>query len=156
MLPDLAVSLQLTLILIYLMILVIVSYADLRWRRIPNHLIYPAILLALLAAFLASDLPGALAGGIAGALVFGVPMLLTGSVRARAGDIKLALFMGLVLTFPIVLYAIALACTLAVLVIVPSALHKGWNRKTLIPFGPFLASAMAVFLILRVLVTVTG
>ncbi len=142
----------LALSVVYFVVLVAVSYTDLRWRRIPNRLIYPAILLALIAALLTSSLLEALAGGLAGMLLFGIPMLVLGPSRAGAGDAKLALFMGLVLTFPVVLYGIAFACLSALLVIVPGVLLKRWNRSTVIPFGPFLALAMAVFLLLRVLV----
>ncbi len=153
MIDNLSVLLQLVLIVLYLVLLAVISYTDLRWRRIPNRLIYPAILLALLAALLDSNLPGALIGGLAGALIFGIPTVLFGSQRAGAGDAKLALFMGLVLTFPIVLYAIILACIAALLVIVPGVLLKRWNRQTVIPFGPFLAFATAVLLLLRLIAT---
>ncbi len=153
---DLNLLGQLALSVVYLIVLVVVSYTDLRWRRIPNRLIYPAILLALLAALLTPNLAGALVGGLIGALLFGVPTLILGSSRAGAGDAKLALFMGLVLTFPIVLYAIALACLGSLLVIVPGVFLKRWNRKTVIPFGPFLAGATCVFLLLRMFVTLTS
>ncbi len=153
MTDNLGMLLQVVLIVLYLLLLAIVSYTDLRWRRIPNRLIYPAILVALVAAFLDSTLLSSLAGGLAGALIFGLPTILLGSHRAGAGDAKLAVFMGLVLTFPIVLYAIALASFSAFFVIVPGALIKHWNRRTTIPFGPFLAFATAIFLLLRLIAT---
>lgn len=124
---------------LFVLVLLVVSYADLRWRRIPNLIILPAIAIALVITLVGDDRVGALAGGLTGAAVFVIPVLLFGPNQAGVGDVKLALFIGLVLGFPAVLGALEIAALAALVVIIPGVLFRHWNRKTILPFGPFLA-----------------
>jgi prepilin signal peptidase PulO-like enzyme (type II secretory pathway) len=125
----------------YIIVLTAVAYSDLRERRIPNRIIYPAILVALGAMF--HHFPGwgtALLGGVAAALVFIVPVFIYGSDQAGIGDVKLAFFIGLIFGFSIpLLWALLIGSGSAALVgLVGILLHK-MGRKSLLPFGSFLA-----------------
>jgi len=122
---------------------------DLRERRIPNRATLPGIALALVGMFLKPGPGPALLGGSVGLAFFFLPVLIFGPERAGMGDAKLALFVGLILGFPIIIYALAVACVAALVVILPAlALRKTTLRST-IPFGPFLALGALVGLLLR-------
>ena len=127
------------LTLAYIAILFYVSYTDLRWRTIPNVVIYPAILIALILTLTHPQYGSALLGAFLGGLVFLVPIFFYGPNLAGMGDVKLALFMGLVLGFPSILFALIIAFTAAFLVSLALMIFKNYERHSTIPFAPFLA-----------------
>ncbi|MDH4135395.1 MAG: A24 family peptidase [Anaerolineae bacterium] len=133
--------------LAYIVVLIAVAYNDLRERRIPNRIIYPAILVALGAMFYHfpdwGRFPGwgiALLGGVAAALVFTVPVFIYGPDRAGIGDVKLAFFIGLIFGFSVpLLWALLIGSGSAALVGLVGILLRKMGRKSLLPFGSFLA-----------------
>jgi prepilin signal peptidase PulO-like enzyme (type II secretory pathway) len=140
--------------LTYLVVLTAVAYSDFRERRIPNRIIYPAILVALGAMFHCPDwgrFPGwgrALLGGAVAALVFIVPVFIYGPERAGIGDVKLAFFIGLIFGFSMTLYwALLVGFGSAALVGLVGILLRKMSRKSLLPFGSFLALGAIAFLI---------
>jgi prepilin signal peptidase PulO-like enzyme (type II secretory pathway) len=95
--------------------------------------------------------PSSLLGGLATAALFLLPVLIFGSQRAGIGDVKLGLFVGLVLGFSTSLYwALLIAFGSGLLVGLVGILLKKWDRKSLLPFGPFLALGMVVATIFQV------
>ena len=124
----------------YIVVLVAIAYSDFRERRIPNRIIYPAILVALGAMFHFPGWGRALLGGVAAALVFIVPVFIYGPERAGIGDVKLAFFIGLIFGFDMPLYwALFVGFGSATLVGVVGILLRKMSRKSLLPFGSFLA-----------------
>jgi len=136
--------------LAYVVALIAVAYSDLRERRIPNRIIYPAILVALGAMFRFPGWGSALLGGAVAGLVFIIPVFIYGPERAGIGDVKLAFFIGLIFGFSMTLYwALLVGFGSAALVgLVGIALRK-MSRKSLLPFGSFLALGAVAFLILK-------
>jgi leader peptidase (prepilin peptidase)/N-methyltransferase len=125
----------------YAAALLSVAYTDYRQRRIPNAIIYPALLFALGAAF---HFPGgplnALAGGGATALLFLVPVFIYGPQRAGIGDVKLGLFVGLILGLtPALFWALLLAFGLGAVVGLTGVLFGDLTRHSSLPFGPYMA-----------------
>jgi prepilin signal peptidase PulO-like enzyme (type II secretory pathway) len=136
--------------LAYLVVLIAVAYSDLRERRIPNRIIYPAILIALGAMFRFPGWSSALLGGVVAALVFIVPVFIYGPERAGMGDVKLAFFIGLIFGFSMTLYwAFLVGFGSAALVGLVGILLRKMHRKSLLPYGPFLALGAIAFLITR-------
>jgi prepilin signal peptidase PulO-like enzyme (type II secretory pathway) len=136
--------------LAYLVVLIAVAYSDLRERRIPNRIIYPAILVALGAMFRFPGWSSALLGGVVAALVFIVPVFIYGPERAGMGDVKLAFFIGLIFGFSMTLYwAFLVGFGSAALVGLVGILLRKMHRKSLLPYGPFLALGAIAFLITR-------
>lgn len=134
--------------LAYMVVFAAVAYSDFRERRIPNRIIYPAILVALGAMFRFPGWVSALLGGTVAALVFIVPVLIYGPERAGIGDIKLAFFIGLIFGFSMTLYwALLLGFGGAALVGLVGILLGKMSRKSLLPFGSFLALGAMAFLI---------
>lgn len=128
-----------------------ISVIDVRHYRIPNRLVYPAVVSA--GAFVGvADLAGqplsATAAGV-GMLAYGVGLLIVALIAPMGmgmGDVKLAGLIGLVLG-AVDLPSVAVAAGAGILLggvggIV--ALLLGAGRKTRIPYGPFMAAGAAV------------
>jgi prepilin signal peptidase PulO-like enzyme (type II secretory pathway) len=142
---------QNVLYLAYIVVLIAVAYSDFRERRIPNRIIYPAILVALGAMFHFPGWGSALLGGAVAALVFIVPVFIYGPERAGIGDVKLAFFIGLVFGFsPTLYWALFVGFGSAALVGLAGILLRKMSRKSLLPFGSFLALGAIVFLITQI------
>jgi prepilin signal peptidase PulO-like enzyme (type II secretory pathway) len=132
----------------YIVVLIAVAYSDFQERRIPNRIIYPAILMALGAMFHFPGWGSALLGGAAAALVFIVPVFIYGPERAGIGDVKLAFFIGLIFGFSMaLLWALLVGSGSAALVGLAGILLRKMSRKSLLPFGSFLALGAIALLI---------
>jgi leader peptidase (prepilin peptidase) / N-methyltransferase len=135
----------------FLALLVAISVIDLRTKKIPNRLVYPACLVAagwiVVADLTGSELDAIRAG--LGFLTYGVGLLTVALISPRGmgmGDVKLAAFIGLVLgSLGLRYVAVAAAAGVAMGGVASViALIAGAGRKTRIPFGPFLAAGAAV------------
>jgi prepilin signal peptidase PulO-like enzyme (type II secretory pathway) len=149
----LGASIQLPLYLVYTAVFAIVLITDFERRLILNAVMYPAILFAAAAGFITPRMTwwSALVGGgiafifflivgIVGNAVFGAGAL-------GGGDVKLALFVGLITGFPLVVEAI-------VLTIIIGAVISGFlfitRLRTLhdyVPYGPFLVAGGLITLL---------
>jgi leader peptidase (prepilin peptidase)/N-methyltransferase len=135
----------------FLGLLFALSVIDLRHRKIPNRLVYPAVLLAaawVVVADLAGSELSAVSAGL-GFLAYGVALLIVAFISPRGmgmGDVKLAGLVGLVLG-SLDLAHVAVAAGLGILfggVGAIVALLAGAGRKTPMPYGPFLAAGATV------------
>jgi leader peptidase (prepilin peptidase) / N-methyltransferase len=132
-------------------LMVAISVIDVRHRRIPNRLIYPAFLIAA-AVIIVGDLAGggldALDAGI-GLVAYGLGLMIIALISPKGmgmGDVKLAGLIGMVLG-SIGLELVAVSAGTGILLggagaIV--ALLAGQGRKSAIPFGPFLAAGAVI------------
>jgi leader peptidase (prepilin peptidase)/N-methyltransferase len=124
---------------VFVSVLVVVAGIDLEHHRILNRLTYPAIALALVAAFLPGrpTLSLLLGGGIGAGVLL---LLALASPRAMGyGDVKLALFVGLILGYPLILVSLFVSFVVGGLL---SALLLAARRLRLgqaVAFGPYLA-----------------
>jgi leader peptidase (prepilin peptidase)/N-methyltransferase len=126
--------------LVYGSILIVLSGIDLEHQKIPNILIYPAIGLALIMIpFLhTNDIWMMLAGGLLGfGVLFLIAVLAPGAMGM--GDVKLVIFLGLIIGFPDVVLALFLGFVSGGLVAGILLILKKIGRKDSIAFGPFLA-----------------
>ena len=139
---------EFVLMLAYVLVLIAVSYWDIRQNRIPNRIIYPAIAVALLAMWYAPGWRSALVGGLVGMVPMIIPVFIYGPDRAGIGDVKLALFIGLILGFPSVLLALFIAFALATVAGIIGVASKRLTWKSSIPLGPYLAAGAIVCLLL--------
>lgn len=131
--------LNLVTILLAAPVLVYVSITDLRSRRIPNAVMFPALLVALIVAVLRPERGSFLLGGLLAGGLFLLPVLVYGLERAGGGDVKLALFLGLILGWPGIIPALLLACLSALAVAGGAILLGRLSLRSVIAFGPFLA-----------------
>lgn len=147
---------------IYWAIFVLVTVVDMEHRLILNVVIFPAIVLAIAGAFVTSE-PGsrrALLGGVTGfVFVFLIYLLgiAFGRIVARRrgrpldevafgqGDVKLAIFIGLVTGLPGVVFALVIGIFLGGIVAAGYLAYQMLVRRryaglTAIPYGPFLVA----------------
>ena len=160
-------QMQLLLMLIYTVIFLLVFVIDFEHRLILNVVILPAILVAALASPLshigwARSLIG---GAVAFVIVFGIYVFAEIFSRWRKlnieggafgqGDVKLALFMGIVTGFPAVLPAILATILLggvgAILFLAYQLIvHRRLAMTAAIPYGPFFCIAGWAFMVFQI------
>lgn len=125
--------------LVFLAILVAVSFIDLEHQIIPNKIILPGMPIALGLVLLQGAGPALT--GVAGFLIGGGLLLLVAMINPAgmgAGDVKMAAFMGVFLGY-YVLIALLVAFILGAvigLILIATGIR---TRKEPVPFGPFLA-----------------
>lgn len=117
----------------------LIAIIDLKYRLVPNILVYPAMAIALL---FHSIPPGrdtliALLGGVVGLSPFLlVALLKPGSMGG--GDVKLAALIGLIVGFPQVLWALTVGILAGGITAFILLLTRRWGPKNYIPYAPFL------------------
>ena len=132
--------------------LIVIFVCDLKHYIIPDQVIYPAILVAgiwyLVFGIFIRDtkyeiLTTFLAALAAGAFFLAIVLVSKGKWMG-VGDIKLALFMGLVLGWPKILVALFLAFLIGAFVSIILIILKKKTLKSEVPFGPFLAGGTII------------
>lgn len=130
--------------------LAILFVYDLRWYLLPDKVVWPLVVLGA-ADFINTSLwqgwtgVGFLAGlalavlAIAG--FYYVLHAVSGGKWIGFGDVKLGLFMGLALGWPLALLCLFLANFIGCLVIIPGLVSGRLKPDSRIPFGPFLIVA---------------
>lgn len=128
--------------------LVVLSLIDLKSRRVPNYLVYPAIVITLLFKGLVS--PQALAeAGVGGGMAFLI-FYLTAWMRPGdlgGGDIKLATLIGIGFGFPRMVWALLVGAVVGGAVAVSLLLIWRRSAKSRIPYAPFLCLGAWVALV---------
>ena len=133
--------------MVILLLLLLISYQDLRKGIIPNYLVLSLFLWVLFWQLLSpvfslgSSLAGFLAGG---GLFYLIAVLSKGGLGG--GDIKLMAVLGLATGWPLVLLVFLLAFLLGALVGLVLLFAKVKTWRSALPFAPFLT--LAFFLIL--------
>ena len=133
---------------VYAAALLYLGYTDLREGRIPNRVVLPAAGVALLEAVLAGTWRSDVPAGMLAATFFFLPMLIYGPEKAGAGDVKLALFIGLWLGYPAIVGAILVAALAVSALALVSWLRGSFDRKATVPMAPFLALGTVTMLAL--------
>jgi Flp pilus assembly protein protease CpaA len=121
------------------LVLLYVAATDIYERRIPNRVMFPALACALALALLQPERWSLLLGGVLAGGVLLLPAVLYGLEKAGGGDVKLALFLGLVLGWPHIFLALVLAFSSALLFSIGGLMLGRLSRHSLIAFGPFLS-----------------
>lgn len=130
--------------------LLLLALIDLKYRLILNVLILPGIAAILLYQFwpITPDSWSALLGGVVIFFMFTlVAMLSPGGLGG--GDVKLATFLGVTFGLPYVFWALLAGALLGGGTAVFLMVGRGWERKTHIPYGPFLCLGALVALLIN-------
>ena len=134
---------------VFVLVLVQVIFFDFEHRLILDRVMFPAMGLALFVSVFNHPWWAGLVAGIAAGLLF-IVLALAGSAIFKAealgfGDVKLAIFMGLLLgplpTIQALFYGVLLAGVVAIGIIV-------WHRsmKGTLAYGPYLAAGAVIML----------
>ncbi len=134
------------ILLIVFFTLVLFIY-DVRFFEVDDRVAIPAIIFAAIYAFF-RELPWIeyLIGGGLGFLFYAFQYYVSRGKWVGAGDMRLGLFMGLVLGWKFLFPALFLAYMMGTLFVIPLLVMKKVNRKTAMPMGAFLMPALLVFL----------
>ena len=139
---------KICLYLVYTAVLLYVSWTDIQTRRIPNNVIGPAILVALGAMLWMGNWHDTLLGAVIGPLPLVISRWISGASQVGMGDIKMAIFIGLILGYPLVLYGITTSLVLSLLVGALGIVRGKYTMRSKLPFGPFLAvGALAMMIV---------
>ncbi len=134
--------------------LLIIFVYDLKHFIIPNKIIYPAILIALIyrlvtiydLRFTIYEFLYPFLAAFGAAAFFLIIILISKGKWMGVGDVKLAFFMGLLLSFPNILVALFLSFLIGAIVGVGLVLTKKKTFKSEVPFGPFLVTGTFIAL----------
>ena len=129
--------------------LVVLTVIDLEYKLLPNKVVFPTFIagwIGLAIAALAADEPARLLGAAIGAAIFGGFFFLVAYIYPAGmggGDVKLAFVLGTFLGYlggpGVVLVGMFLSFLIGGVVGVALMAASGGDRKTQVPFGPFLA-----------------
>jgi prepilin signal peptidase PulO-like enzyme (type II secretory pathway) len=137
-----------TLYLVYAAILLWVSWVDLRTRRIPNKVIGPAILLALAAMPWTIGVWDALLGAVLAPLPLIIARVVAGATKMGMGDIKLAIFVGLILGYEFALLGLFVGLLLSLVMSVVGVARGTHTWQSKHPFGPYFTIGVLPLLLL--------
>lgn len=136
------------LLLLYISLFIVISLIDMEHQRIPNQIVFPALLIAALTTPLRPDAGLAelwLGGAIGFGSLFLIALLLPRGMGM--GDVKLTAFIGLILGYPKIVPMLLLAFIFGGLTGAFLLITRLKSRKDPVPFGPFLASAGVIGLL---------
>lgn len=119
-------------------ILIIISFIDIRSQNIPNKAVMFTLLIGSLFILLGNlSFYDSICGMLVGGVIMWLISLIPGAIGG--GDVKLMFALGLCLGFQGILNAMLISFFLASMVSLMLLLLKKLGRKDVIPFGPFLA-----------------
>ncbi|MGZ6004595.1 MAG: prepilin peptidase [Candidatus Saccharimonadales bacterium] len=138
--------------LIFLVAFVALAIYDLRWFLLPDKIVFPVIGLAVLQAVVLiifgpplKEILAIFFATLIGGGVFYVIFQLSQGKWIGGGDVKLGFLLGLVLADGgLMVLTIFLASLLGSLVTIPLIITGRADKKTRIPFGPFLIMAAII------------
>ena len=133
---------------VYTTALLYLVYTDLRERRIPNRVVIPAAAIALLDSCLRGTWRSDLPSGVLAATLFLLPIFIYGPEKSGAGDVKLALFIGIWGGYPAIVGAILIAALSISILALVTWICGRFDRKATVPMAPFLALGTITMLIL--------
>ena len=153
-LNDVGLVIHFGLWLVFCTMLVGLFLYDLKWYLLPDAFTYPLIGLGLIDAILrlvwieqATTAQAILAIVLSLAPLAGFYGLLYMVSRGKwvgLGDVKLGVFMGLVLGWQGALLTLFIANVLGTLVVLPGLLARKLTRQSRVPFGPFMIAAFVL------------
>jgi leader peptidase (prepilin peptidase)/N-methyltransferase len=132
----------------YASLFLVVFIIDLEHRIIPNKLVLVGLVAALGISSFWPDI-GPVSAVIGAAAGFGILLalyLIPGAVIGE-GDVKLAAVVGAATGFPVVIVGLGLSFIMGGLVAITLIAFRRGQRKSQIPFGPFIAVAAMIALV---------
>lgn len=142
--------------LVMLVMMAILFVYDLRWKLLPNVVLFPLLLLGVVSFVLRHSLletPLAqwplelMMALLPVAGLYGILYMVSNHRWVGMGDVKLGIFMGLVLSWEQAIVALILANLLGSLIVIGPLLQGKLKKDAHVPFGPLLIVATVVALL---------
>ncbi|MBC7746827.1 prepilin peptidase [Pedobacter sp.] len=140
--------------LVCLIFLVALAIYDARWMLLPDSLMFPLIGIGVVFGFIRwfgldemTIVETIVQLALGAASIGGVYYLLYAVSKGAwvgFGDVKLGIFMGVVLGWQAGLLALVLANIIGLIIILPGLMTKKLSRTSRVPFGPFLIAAFVI------------
>lgn len=126
--------------------LIAIFFYDLLYQEIPDRFSLPAIAVTIVGVLILGLTPplSMLIGGAGIFLFFLAQLVLSKGKWIGGGDLRLGALMGLLLGWKLGLIALVLSYLLGSIVSVVLLIQKKANRKSAIPFGPFLVTGTVI------------
>jgi len=146
-------SVKLVFYLVYTAVFAIILITDIERRLIPNAITFPAIVMALIGGFV---VPGTtwwsalIGGGVAFAfflITYLIGTSVFGPLALGQGDVTLALLVGLITGFPLVIEALVITILAGAAISSILLLTRVRRLRDPIPYGPFLIIGATVTLL---------
>ncbi len=130
--------------------LLLIALIDIKYRIVPNALIYPSMFVVVVLHALARTIPLSeiVVGGMFAFMIFFVVMQLRPG-DLGGGDVKLAGMLGLAFGFPDILYVLLIGTGAGAVFAVGGVLARQ-SRKLTFPYAPFLCLGATVMLVIHV------
>ena len=139
----------LILLFIYFGILIFTFFYDILYLEVADRVLVPGIILALTATILPQTphVVDALLGALIGFSFFGLQILISKGKWLGGGDLRIALFMGLILGWKMLILGLILSYFVGSIISIIVIITKKGGLKTRIPFAPFLVigTVLALF-----------
>lgn len=139
---------RMALVVFAIGVLLYVSWTDIRSRRIPNVVIFPAIAVALVTLPWTIGLSSGLVGAVLAPLPLVIARFMTGAGKMGMGDIKLAVFVGLVLGYELALIGLGIGLVLSLIGNAIGVMRGTHTFRSKLPFGPYFAAAVIPLLLM--------
>jgi leader peptidase (prepilin peptidase)/N-methyltransferase len=136
--------------LIFLVGFAVLTIYDLRWQLLPDRVVRPLVAVAIVQVLLhaamfsggVTVLTDAFWGVVMASGIFYILYVASKGEWIGGGDVKLGIVLGLLVGGPLNgLLVLFVASSLGMLASVPQLMRHKLNRKSAIPFGPFLMAA---------------
>jgi leader peptidase (prepilin peptidase)/N-methyltransferase len=146
-------SIRLMFYCLYGVMFALTMVTDIEHRLILNVVTYPAMVVGFIGSFLVPGVTwwSALVGGAIGLTFFSLAAAIGnavfGSGALGGGDVKLAVFVGLVTGYPLVIEAIVLTILIGAAVSVVLLITRKRSLTDSVPYGPFLIAGAMITLL---------
>jgi prepilin signal peptidase PulO-like enzyme (type II secretory pathway) len=129
-------------------VLVYVSLTDIRTSRIPNKVMFPALGVALILALIRPDRGMLFLGGFISCGILLLPSCISRRKAIGGGDVKLGLFIGLLLGWPLIIWALFVTSLSALFFTMIGMMLGRLKIHQKLVYGPFLSfGAMVVWMV---------
>lgn len=128
-----------------IIVLIVSSFIDLKYKIIPNKITYPAFIVALIFSIFFNHIEttSALLGILIPAGLFLIIALIYGKGLGM-GDVKLVAVIGAVLGWELTMLGIFIGSLIATILVLTLIFSRVIDRKTRIPFGPFISTGTII------------
>lgn len=125
-------------------ILIFIFFYDLRFKEIHDAVMLPGIVLAFLFAVVSGNISDASIGAAIGFFFFGFQYWISKGRWIGIGDLRIGVFMGLILGWERMLLALFIGYILGSLIGIALIIKNKANMKTALPLGPFLVAGTVI------------
>lgn len=125
---------------VYIVLLTVVIVCDLRYRVIPNKVVYPGLAIALACSWFNIGIISLSIGAVVMLVIIGLlPRMFR--IKVGMGDVKLGILIGLMVGYPLIVVNMFIIGIASILLGIFVLFVKHWKSTDMMPFGAIMAIA---------------